>query len=89
VQPEAHAAAFALAQFAPAQLRDLLPEAARGDRCLLRAALCRAGLPEALEWLRSLDLTPAERALLADGECTLAQFPVLAALLHDRGPSTF
>lgn len=88
--PEAHAAAFALGMLPRTELRDLLPEAERGaDAWLLRAALCRAGEPRALQWIETLDLSPAERELLGAGGFTFAQFPVFAAILRDRGTATF
>jgi hypothetical protein len=86
---EAQAAAFALAQLPRALLADLLDEARRPDAWLLRAALCCAGLPGSERWLEGLDLSPAERQLLAGGGFTFAQFPVFAALLRERGAATF
>ncbi|MGE3173617.1 MAG: hypothetical protein AB7O97_13415 [Planctomycetota bacterium] len=93
VLPEAMAAAFALAQLPHAELRPLLepqrrPLVPTSRAWLLRAALCRAGVDRAGTWLDELDLTPAERDMLGAG-CTFRQFPVLAALLRDRGPASY
>jgi hypothetical protein len=87
--PEACAAAYALAQLPRALLADLLDEARRPGAWLLRAALCCAGLPGSERWLEGLDLSAAERRLLAGGSFTLAQFPVFAALLRERGAANF
>jgi len=86
---EALAAAFALAQLPRAQLADLLDEARRPGAWLLRAALCCAGLPDAERWLEGLDLSAAERRLLATGGFTFAQFPVFASLLRERPAASF
>src|SRR5262249_34212047 len=88
--PEAYAAAFALASLPVAALTELVPLAARSPQSwLLRAALCRAGVPGSAAWIDALDLSPAERRLCRVGAFTFAQFPVFAALLRERATAAF
>ena len=82
--PEAYAAAFALAQLPSRWLRGLTERANQEhDAFLLRAALARAGLREAAPWLDSLSLSVRERELLRDAD--FAQFPAVANWFRDRG----
>lgn len=82
---EAMAAAWAIGRMPNvAEAAPQLLANAASPPWLLRAALTQAGAPVSKQWLAELDLTPAERALLAGGPLSLRQFAVAAAWFRDR-----
>src|SRR5262249_14169599 len=90
---EAIAAAFALGALPAKDLADLIDTArippANPPAWLLRAALCSAGVRGTASWIEALDVSPAERGLLAAGGFPFAQFPVFAARLRERARAPF
>ncbi|MCB9879618.1 MAG: hypothetical protein H6835_18645 [Planctomycetes bacterium] len=72
---EACAACAALATLPHTALRPLLPTARRdgarrSDDALLRLALCRAGLAEAVPWLAAMELSERQRQQLCEAPLT-------------------
>jgi hypothetical protein len=92
VHEEALAAAFAIGQLPAAALTGLPATPGHPDRgqraWLWLAAQCSAGVPLALAQAKALDLSAAERELVATGGFTFAQFPVFAELLRSAGPAS-
>jgi len=84
-QPEALAAAWALAQLPAAALDDLGARARRNaDDWLLRAALTAAGCAAAEHWLPDLAVSREEREWLRGAGRSLPRFVAAAALLRER-----
>jgi hypothetical protein len=84
-QPEAIAAAWALAQLPATELEDLAPTMRRGhEDWLLRASLIAAGCEVAEAWLADLGASDEQLEAWRTAGRSLPRFQAIAALLRER-----
>lgn len=83
---EACAAAYGLAALPHRVLKQLLPKSKSQNAYLLRAALARAGMPEAEQWIQALALRKPQMDLLRTGPIT--RFPEIASWFRNARLTT-